>query len=265
MKTQTVFLAWQDKARTRRWFPVGRLDLAHDGSCTFEYVQGAKEAKETVEFRPLLAFPDFTKVYRSMELFPLFQNRIMKQNRDDFAKYLEQMGLSVDVPFTPLDILSVDGGQRETDHLEVFPLLVCDDDGRFSCRFFLHGWRHVAECAQKRLAESIRSGDRLQVAIELTNPKTKIGLQIQTMDYCMIGWAPRYLAYDLSNALKQYEEKPEDPEIKVIQINHDAPMHQRYLIGFKGRFNKYRPMHSPELQPLSNLLDKGGANNATKY
>ena len=249
MNTQTVFLAWQDKAQTRRWFPIGRLDVVDDGSYIFKYVQGAKEAEKAVGFKPLLAFPDFTKVYRSAGLFPLFQNRVMNRNRDDFEKYLEQMELSGDP--TPLEILSVDGGQRETDNFEVFPLLTCDSEGRFSCRFFLHGLRHVAECAQKRLAESIRPGDPLQVAVELTNPKTKIGLQIQTEDYCMIGWAPRYLAHDLSTALTQLNERPEDPEIKVLKVNHDAPMHQRYLIEFKGRFNSHRPMQSSEFQPLS--------------
>jgi len=250
MSRQTVFLAWQDKARTRRWFPIGRLNFASDGSCEFRYIQGAKDAEMNAGFKPLLAFPDVGAIYHSPELFPLFQNRIMNRNRDDFAEYLEQMDLSGDP--TPLEILSVDGGQRETDHFEVFPLLVCDNEGRFSCRFFLHGWRHVAECAQKRLANSIQPNDPLQVAIELTNPKTKIGLQIQTMDYCMIGWAPRYLAYDLSNALKQYDEKPEDTEIKVVNVNHDAPMHQRYLIEFKGRFNQYRPMQSAEFKDFSN-------------
>jgi hypothetical protein len=248
MSEQTVFLAWQDKAQTRLWFPVGRLDLAPDGSCTFKYVRGAKNAEEKVGFKSLLAFPDFERVYQSAGLFPMFQNRVMNRNRDDFSEYLEQMDLSGNP--SALDILSVDGGQRETDHCEVFPLLECDNDGRFSCRFFLHGWRHVAECSQKRLAECVREGDSLQVALELTNPKTKIGLQVQTMDYCMIGWAPRYLAHDLSAALRQCDEKPENPEIKVVKVNRDAPMHQRYLIEFKGRFNNYRPMQSDEFKPL---------------
>ena len=26
MSGRTLFLAWQDKAQSRRWFPIGRLD-----------------------------------------------------------------------------------------------------------------------------------------------------------------------------------------------------------------------------------------------
>ena len=248
MSAQTIFLAWQDKAQTKRWFPIGRLDMSHDGFCTFKYIQGVKDAIYEVGFKPLPAFPDFTKEYCSDELFPMFQNRVMNRNRGDFAGYLNQMDLSGDP--NPLEILSVDGGQRETDHFEVFPLLLCDGGGHFSCRFFLHGWRYIAKYSQKRLA-SIQAGDPLLVTLELTNLKTKLGLQIQTMDYCMIGWAPCYLANDLNKAMLHENEKPEDIETKVIKVNHDAPMHQRYLIEFKGRFKKYRPMQSEEFKVLS--------------
>jgi hypothetical protein len=252
MTSQTVFLAWQDKAQSRRWFPIGRLDRIGDASYRFGYVGGGEEASKEAGFKPLLSFPDFYKIYQSRNLFPMFQNRVMNRSREDFEEYLAQMGLDGDPSL--LDILSVDGGQRATDNFEVFPMLTCDEHGRFSCRFFLHGWRHVAECSQKRLAECVREGDALQVALELTNPKTKIGLQIQTLDYCMIGWAPRYLAYDLCTALKQCDEKPENPEINVIQVNRDAPIHQRYLIEFKGKFKKYRPMQSDEFKLLTDTF-----------
>ena len=248
MKTQTVFLAWQDKAKTQSWFPIGRLDLADGNACEFRYVHGVKDAEKFAGFNPLMAFPDLGMIYRSDDLFPFFQNRVMNRKRDDFAEHLEQMELSGNP--TPLEILSVNGGQRETDHFEVFPLLVCDDEGRFSCRFFLHGWRHTAKYSQERLA-SIQAGDPLFVALEFTNPMAKFGLQVQTMDFCMIGWTPRYLAHDLATALIQNNEKPEDIETKVIKVNRDAPMHQRYLIEFKGRFKKYRPMQSEEFKVLS--------------
>ena len=250
---KTVFLAWQDKAKTRRWFPVGRLD-ASDAGYVFQYVNGAKEARDNAGFFPLFAFPDFQKTYESPVLFPTFQNRVMNNNREDFREYLEQLDLNqldLNDNISPLEMLAVDGGQRTTDHFEVCPLLECDDKGRFSCRFFLHGSRYMPECAQEKMAECVKQGDSLQVALELTNPKTKIGLQIQTMDYCMVGWAPRYLAYDLSIALKSHDETPEDLEIHVVKVNRDAPINQRYLIEFNGRFNYHRPMQSDEFQPLS--------------
>ncbi|MES1147335.1 MAG: DNA-binding protein, partial [bacterium] len=68
---KTLFLAWQapaDAAHSRAWFPVGRLD-AEPEHYRFQYIGGAKRAHDVVGFEPLLAFPDFNKVYESVELF----------------------------------------------------------------------------------------------------------------------------------------------------------------------------------------------------
>jgi hypothetical protein len=35
----------------------------------------------------------------------------------------------------------------------------------------------------------------------LTNPATQLAVQIQTQDYHVIGWSPRYLVSDLVNAI----------------------------------------------------------------
>ncbi len=46
MSEKTLFLAWQDKGRSRRWFPVGRLDADVEHSrYRFRYTGGAEEAK----------------------------------------------------------------------------------------------------------------------------------------------------------------------------------------------------------------------------
>jgi hypothetical protein len=39
------------------------------------------------------------------------------------------------------------------------------------------------------------------VTVELTNPETTTAVQIQTEDYQMLGWAPRYLVHDLVHAM----------------------------------------------------------------
>jgi len=71
MSNRTLFLAWQDKAKTRRWFPVGRLDVRHPETLyRFRYVKGAKEAQDELGFEPLVDFPDFYRNYESSELFP---------------------------------------------------------------------------------------------------------------------------------------------------------------------------------------------------
>ncbi len=120
MNEQTLYLAWQDQIASRRWFPVGRLDVDLDKPVyRFRYIQGAKEAQATAKFKPLPYFPAFEKDYRSSELFPLFCNALMPAV-PDFKIYLEQLGLDPSHG-DPIEILAVSGGQRVTDEFQVFP------------------------------------------------------------------------------------------------------------------------------------------------
>lgn len=133
--------------------------------------------------------------------------------RRDFHDYLRLLDLPEQAD--PVEILSVDGGYRATDSFEVFPKIERRPDGAFRCRFFLHGWSHVNPEAQKRL-QTLKPGEQLYVAIELTNPATQCAVQIQTLDYHMIGWAPRYLVNDLVSAIAK---APGDYDAKVVQVN----------------------------------------------
>ena len=246
MSTKTLFLAWQDKEKSRQWFPVGRLDA--DVECPlyrFRYTDGAKRAQEEAGFPLLIEFPQLNDAYQSRELFPLFQNRIMTPARPDFADYLLSLNLSEGAD--PIEILSANGGSRVTDAYEVFPKLAKHADGSFTCRFFLHGWRHVSEPAQDRIGH-LKPEDKLNVALELTNPETKMAVQIQTTDYHMIGWTPRYLVEDLVTAMV---ESPEY-SARVVRINpQPAPSKQRVLIEMRGRWDKHEPMNNPDFRPLA--------------
>jgi hypothetical protein len=242
---KTLYLAWQDKSRTRRWFPVGQLDAElHEPGYRFRYIQGALDAQRLAGFVPLAEFPDFRKNYRSPRLFQMFQNRVIMSGRVDFHEYLKQL----DLPETagPLEILSVDGGQRTTDNLEMFPKITLRDDGTFCCRFFLHGWSHVNLPAQERI-NSLKAGENLHVALELNNPVTTTALQIQTEDHNMIGWAPGYLAGDLMAAVA----KTPSYKASVVRINpQPMPSRQRVLIELQGKWHGYAPMQSAEFDPL---------------
>ena len=250
---KTLFVAWQDTAHTRAWYPIGRLDAdVAKSHFEFSYTQGAEFARQGAGMEPLDAFPDFHKVYKSSELFPLFRNRILGQNREDFKDFIQQLGLDPK-HVNPLDILSLTGGERQTDNLEVFPKILRHKNGDFSCRFFLHGWRHVNEPSQQRLS-TLTSGEHLRVAIELNNPATVLAVQLQTPnDYHMIGWAPRYLVKDLFHAIC---EAPNDIQATVRKVNpKPAPTKQRVLIEIKGRWSAdYEPMSTPEFQPLSTIV-----------
>ena len=248
MNEQTLFLAWQDQIASRRWFPVGRLDVNLDKPMyRFRYIRGAEEAQAKARFKPLPDFPKFEKDYRSSELFPLFSNRVMPAGRPDFKNYLEQLGLD-SLRNDPIEILAVSGGRRVTDEFQVFPKLQRAKNGAFSCRFFVHGSSHVSEAAQQRL-DSLRAGDKLNIALELTNPETGIAVQVQTTDYFMVGWAPRYLVNDLATAIAS---SPGKFEAQVVKLNpQPVPSRHRLLVEFHGFWPpEHAPMSGEQFTPL---------------
>jgi len=247
MSNRTLYLAWQDRISSRMWFPVGRLDADIEKPLyRFRYIRGARRAQDEAHFPILLDFPELERNYESRELFPLFQNRVINPKRPDFADYLRNLDLSEKAD--PIEILSTSGGTRVTDSYEVFPKLVKDKDGSFVCRFFLHGWRHVNQSAQNRI-DLLKKNEPLYVTLELTNPETKLAVQIQTEDYYMIGWAPRYLVDDLVNAMA---ESPGHYNARVIRINPlPAPSKQRVLIEMSGKWEKHEPMASEDYEPLT--------------
>ncbi len=245
-KDKTLFLAWQDK-ESRRWFPIGRMEQsASSGIYRFQYIRGAVDARDHAGFEPLLEFPKLNEKYESTELFPLLQNRLFPKSRADFRTHLEQLDLPEDAD--AFDILEVDGGYRATDSFHVFPLLKGQDKQSFVCRFFLHGFRHTTDSAQKRIAK-LKAGEELGLAMELTNPETIIGIQIQSKDYEMLGWAPRYLRNDLQAAICN---QPGQIRAHVVRLNPEpAPIKQRLLVEIQGAWPEgHVPMSTSRFEPL---------------
>ena len=240
MSERTLFLAWQDDS-SRQWFPVGRLDAdVGKASYRFRYIGGAKRAKQEVGFPPLLEFPDLHKGYRSSELFPLFQNRVMNRKRPDFAEYLRSLDLPEEAD--SIEILSTNGGRRETDSYEVFPKIEKEADGRFRCRFFLHGWRYVSAEAKTRIGR-LRDHEPLHVTVERTNPATGLAVQVRTMDDHKIGWSPHYLVPDLAIAI---DECPDDCQAEVVRLTPPPA-----TIEVRGRFGNHEPMSGSDFIPLA--------------
>lgn len=243
---KTLFIAWQDKGPSRTWYPIGRLDAdVESSSYRFRYLGGAKRAEKEARFPPLANFPKLDRDYHSSELFSLFKNRVMWPSRPDFGDYLRSLALTEGA--TPIDMLAVSGGHRATDSYEVFPKLAKDESGNFACRFFLHGGKHVNEAAQRRL-DCLKEGEQLYAAVELTNLLGELALQVQTIDYHMIGWAPRYLVDDLVMAMA---ESPGEYSTMVVRVNPmPAPSSQRVLIELRGKWSEHEPMSGPDYQPL---------------
>jgi hypothetical protein len=237
---------------SRAWFPVGRLDAEPKSlekkafHYRFRYTRGALKAQEDVGFEPLLAFPDFQRDYESDDLFPLFKNRVISEKRKDFEEYIHWLDLDRGNA-DPIEILSVSGGERTTDNLEVFPKITADANGNFHVRFFLHGLRHLGDKAIRRVLD-MNAGEDLRIMVEMNNPATRLAVTLHTADYDMIGWAPRYLVEDLIRCV------PNAPELfaRVARINaDDAPPNQRVLIDCSGRATEgHQPMSTPDFSPL---------------
>lgn len=241
---RTLFLAWQAPS-DRAWFPVGRLDADTEHSdYHFCYTRGADEARR-VGFHPIASFPSLTASYHSSELFPMFRNRVLASQRRDFASYLDSLALET---ADPIEILAVSGGERQTDSFEVFPKIVKAADGSFSCRFFLHGLRHVSEAAQRR-AQQLVAGESLGVSLELNNPKYRQAIQLTSQDYEFIGWTPRYLVRDLLKAIS----RTHDITARVVRVNADTvPPNRRVLVELQGVLPvDYEPMADDIFLPMS--------------
>jgi len=249
--TKTLFLAWQDQVKTRSWYPIGRLDADPSAQAySFRYVRGAERARTEAGFKPLESFPQLAETYTSKELFPIFLNRVLSRGRSDFNEWVEQLALSPETA-DPIDLLSLSGGARQTDSLEVFPKIEPQADGGFKCRFFLHGTHHLNDNARERI-KRLETGEQLQVAVELNNPVTDLALQLQTgnNDYYVIGWAPRYLINDFFRAISQTQSKL---LAHVVRLNPEpAPSKQRVLIEIQGILPPgYQPMTDGDYQLLN--------------
>ena len=246
MAEQTLFLAWHGAGENRQWYPISRLDAdLAVSSYRFRYIGGAKLAQKEAGFSPRLEFPELERDYYSTELFPLFQNRVMSPSRPDFKRYLQSLDLEGDT--NPIEILAANGGERVTDRYEVFPLPARQSDGSFLFRFFLHGWRYAAAAAQERMAK-LESGEELRIALELNNPVTGQGVQIQSADYHMIGWAPHYLVDDFAKAMA---EGPGKYVARVVRLNpQPVPSKQRLLVELRCSWNQHQPMSGSDYQPL---------------
>lgn len=113
-----VFLAWQD-SQTRHWFPIGQLTF--DGeSYHFVYIYGVKKAQAESNFQLLHSFPEENRIYTSVELFPLFSNRLMRSSRPDYQDYIQWLNIPQNEK-DPIAILARSGGRKATDTFEIFP------------------------------------------------------------------------------------------------------------------------------------------------
>lgn len=249
MKPETYFLAWEDRHRkdTRPWFPIGRLDADVEQSrYRFQYVGGAKRAVKESGFPLLFEFPELNAWYESTALFPVFQNRVMRPARRDYAEYVRQLGMNGLT--NPIQTLATSGGIRHTDAYEVFPKLEKGENGDFCCRFLLLGWNELGEMVQGRI-EAFEPQEKLMLIPETPHPGSWLEIQIRTMDNQLIGRTPQFLTEELSAAIKR---SPQNFHANVVQVNlPPAPQSHRVLIEMRGQLGDHVPMSGEDYKLLA--------------
>ncbi|GAB1539763.1 HIRAN domain-containing protein [Scytonema sp. NUACC21] len=242
---KTLFLAWQDP-NSRAWFPIGRLTF--DGEkYQFVYTGGALEAQSKSGFQPMFSFPNFYKVYTSVEVFPLFSNRLMRRSRPEYKDFVQWLNIPQNSD-DPIAILSRSGGQKVTDHYEVFPYPEPDENGLYHIHFFVHGLRHLPPYSIERIS-SLKPRDVLWLAHEAQNSYDSNALTLHTEDHYILGYCPRYIA---SDALKLLRHNPKLIHVQVERVNPaPTPLQFRLLCNLTAEWHDdFRPFSSFNYQPI---------------
>ncbi|MBN8597431.1 MAG: DNA-binding protein [Planctomycetes bacterium] len=226
-----LFVAWRsegpaENGATGGWGPVGVLERTPAGGYRFAYTHGARTV---AGFHPFPGMADLKAVYESDELFPMFSNRLMNSRRPEYKPSLVWSGFDPDNPPDPIALLGVTEGLRQTDSLEVFPCPAPDGNGCFVNKFFLHGVRYVPPAAIERIGR-LSVGDPLVLMFDDFNKHDPMAVAVRTDDAegrFMIGYVPRYLAYDVRLLCSNCH--PDFIELRVERVNHTAPFQQRLL------------------------------------
>lgn len=249
----SLFVAWRaGSAQQGVWSPVGKLEHC-DGFYRFRYTRGAKLA---AGFSGFVGMDDLDAAYESKSLFPLFANRLLSKSRPEYEAWLTWSGFDPAHPPEPLAILGVTEGIRQTDQVEVFPCPAPDEQGCYLTRFFLHGLRWVPAAALDRVA-ALKAGERLAIMFDAQNPMDKNAVALRTADgdRFMIGYVPRYLAFEFGRLARECDFA----EISVERVNPGAPMQMRVLCRMNACWPEhFRPCEDDVFRPLVSVASDAG-------
>lgn len=229
----SLLVAWQNPD-SRLISPVGLLEHGGEAGYRFRYL---RRAPGVAGFRPFLSFPDWKRTYSSRHLFPLFSQRIMSPRRPDYGQFLRQLHLSEGS--TPWEQLARSEGRRTGDTVQVFPIPVVQSDGSTSCRFLVHGIRHVTG---GRLPQLI-PGEELKLQADPTNDVNRDAVLVCDRHGERLGYVPDLLLDHLQTL--QYAGPV---ALTVEHVNGlEAPAHLRLLARLDGRAPVgYEPMSGPQ-------------------
>jgi hypothetical protein len=240
-----LYVSWQHPD-TRQIVPVGMLSRSDaDGATAYEF-RYLKAALSLDGFSAFVGFPDFTSAYRSEQLFPFFENRLMPRGRDDYNDFLASLGLPQGAD--PFEVLARSEAKRATDAIEVFPEPTVSADGIASCRFLVRGIRHLPH-AQEAI-ESLTLGERLFVVLDPQNKVDQLAILLRNGQYEFIGYLPRFLT-----SLVHAPHLNGDIQDVCVRVEHigdvNGPVHIRLLCRVEVPWPNSGPvLNGPEYEPV---------------
>ena len=246
---QKLVVTWQHPESREVW-PVGLLAW-DEQRYTFDYLAAAGSVED---FRPLLGFPDMHAHYEALELFPIFQERVLDPRRPDFSRYVSDLKLDASTA-SPWEQLARSGGGSESDTLQLYP--VPTHNGDACCiRFLVNGVRHLATKSVdvrglskggytygelEAVLASLQRGQALSVAHELTNQYSSSAVLVLTSADMPIGYVPNWLAREIlplveSDALRFVVDQVNPLEAGwhlrvLVLLEMELPLEYSFLIG----------------------------------
>ncbi|MDN5854129.1 MAG: HIRAN domain-containing protein [Actinomycetia bacterium] len=229
----SLLVAWQNPD-SRLISPVGLLEHGGEAGYRFRYL---RRAPDVAGFRPFLSFPDWQRTYSSRHLFPLFSQRIMSPRRPDFGQFLRQLNLSEGA--TPWEQLARSEGRRTGDTVQVFPIPAVQPDRSTTCRFLVHGIRHVTG----GLFPKLDIGEELALQADPANEVNPEAVLVCDRKGGRLGYVPDLLL-DHLQALR----RAGPIALTVEHLNGpETPAHLRLLARLDGRAPLgYEPMTCPK-------------------
>lgn len=220
MSNEKLFLAWQN-TESRKWTVIGQL-TSNQSEYVFNYTKGAETADM---FLPFSGMTDLKQTYRSNELFPIFQNRLLSNSRPEYPNFIRWLGLEHESP-SPLQVLGRSGGLRTTDNLQTFCDASINEQGDAEFFFFVHGLRYCSSSANERVSK-LSPDDKLKLALDVQNPKDPRAVLIQAESPLeILGYIPRYLCELVYPTLSS---DPALVSVRVEQVSLEAPTQYRLM------------------------------------
>jgi hypothetical protein len=219
-------VVWQN-VDTRIFVHVGWLRFT-GRQFQFQYTTDAQIDRD---FEPFSAFPDFDKVYSSIDLFPFFSDRVAGAAVD--RSLAASLGLRIG-DATPVELLTRSWGSSIHDTIQVVPEPSEGADGVNFQLFLASGVSHIdeskAEFVSSRIA-ALRRNDPLVLRDEPSNPVNPRAVVLDAPTGA-VGWVPNYLLDHLHKA----RDTDNDVQVFVEHANGpNVPWHLRLLCRLEVR------------------------------